>query len=99
MLNVNKSKVGERNVNLIENVETQYCALQTEKSEFIPSDSIQNILDFLAIPSTSVSMESIFITNAAWSEGRNRFLVDTIRTVMARTHIQDISFSSCYTSV
>jgi hypothetical protein len=49
VLNVNKSKVGEWNMNLIEYIEI-YWAFMTEQSECSSFHIIRNILDFLSFP-------------------------------------------------
>jgi hypothetical protein len=64
------------------------------QSEGILLRNIHIILEFsLAIPSTSASTERVLsITNTVWTDEKNSFLVETIKTVkVTKTHFQDLS--------
>jgi hypothetical protein len=72
--------------------------------EFVRSESIslkntQLNLEFsFAIPGTSAATERVFsITNALWADEKSRFLVETIKAVIAtKTHFEEISCNDFY---
>jgi hypothetical protein len=56
--------------------------------------SLNNILEFsLVIPGTFAATEGVFsVTNTAWTDEKNRFLVDTFKAVIVKiTHFRGIS--------
>jgi hypothetical protein len=51
-----------------------------------------------AIPATSAAIERLFsITNALWTEEKNRFFVETVKAVVVtKTHFEELSFYDFY---
>jgi hypothetical protein len=62
----------------------------------------QLILEFSsAILGTNAAIERVFsITNALWTDGKSRFLVETIKAVIVtKTHFEEISCNDFYTLI
>jgi hypothetical protein len=63
------------------------------QSERISLKNSQFILEFsFAIPGTSAATERVFsITDALWTDEKNRFLVETIEAVIVtKTHLRSV---------
>jgi hypothetical protein len=54
-----------------------------------------------ATPGTSAGMERVFsVTNALCTDEKNRFLVETIKSmIVTKTHFEELSCSDLYTSI
>jgi hypothetical protein len=62
----------------------------------------QLILEFsFAIPGTSAAIERVFaITNALWTDRKNRFLIETIKAVIVtKMHFEELSCNDFYTLI
>jgi hypothetical protein len=100
--NVSTNKMSDWNTNFITAVERWSKVFEFVQSDSISLRNINIILEFsLAIPGTSASIERVFsITNALWNEGKNSFLVETIKAVIVtKTHFQDLSCNDVYTLI
>jgi hypothetical protein len=90
------------NTNLIIIVERWSEVFEFVQTEGTSLRNIHIILELsLAIPGTSASIERVFsITNALWTDEKNSFLVETIKTVtVTKTHFQDLSCNDFYTLI
>ena len=78
----------------------RWCEIfETLKKNNISIKYLTIILEYsMAIPGTNVSVERVLsITNVLWTDEKNCFLVDTIRSIIIVKHFKNVSCTEFHT--
>ncbi|KAL4123154.1 hypothetical protein QTP88_015377 [Uroleucon formosanum] len=94
-----KSRIHEWQKNSTK-IEVKWCEIfEYTKAHNIDTTNISKIVEYsLAIPGTNAAVERIFSTiNVLWTDGKNRFLVETIKSIIIlKTHFKNLSCNEFY---
>jgi len=98
---INVVKVKMQNWKSGSKAEDRWCEIfETLEKNNISIKYFTIILEYsMAIPGTNASMERVFsITNVLWTDENNRFIVDTIRSIIiVKQHFKNVSCTEFYT--
>lgn len=98
---INVMKVKMQNWKNGSKAEDRWCEIfKTLEKNNIPIKYFTIILEYsMAIPGTNASVERVFsITNVLWTDEKNRFLVDTIRSIIiVKQHFKNVTCTEFHT--